>query len=144
VEVDISGQIIQGLNLILTYAYTDAEVLEGANKGNRLWNVPKHAGSLWARYDVQYEPLRGLSIGAGIYAQDKRPGDPANTYFLPAQARVDAMVRYRPPAMHSRLSLQLNIYNLADSTLYGGTLGDRFSVNVDVPRTFVGSIRYEM
>ena len=144
VEVDISGQIIQGLNLILTYAYTDAEVLEGANKGNRLWNVPKHAGSLWARYDVQYEPLRGLSIGAGIYAQDKRPGDPANTYFLPAQARVDAMVRYRPPAMHSRLSLQLNIYNLADSTLYGGTLGDRFSVNVDAPRTFVGSIRYEM
>lgn len=144
VEVDISGQVARGLDLILTYAYTDAEVLEGANKGNRLWNVPKHAGSLWAHYDVQYEPLRGLSIGAGIYAQGKRPGDPANTYFLPAQARVDAMVRYRPPVLKSRLSLQLNAYNLANETLYGGTLGNRFSVNVGVPRTFVGSIRYEM
>lgn len=144
VEVDISGQVARGLDLILTYAYTDAEVLEGANKGNRLWNVPKHAGSLWARYDMQSEPLRGLSIGAGIYAMGKRPGDTANTYFLPAQARVDAMVRYRPPVLKSRLSLQLNAYNLADSTLYGGTLGDRFSVNVGMPRTFVGSIRYEM
>ncbi|MDF0678754.1 MAG: TonB-dependent receptor, partial [Nitrosomonas sp.] len=77
-------------------------------------------------------------------AQGKRPGDPANTYFLPAQARVDAMVRYRPPVLKSRLSLQLNAYNLANETLYGGTLGNRFSVNVGVPRTFVGSIRYEM
>ncbi|HRN82827.1 TonB-dependent siderophore receptor [Nitrosomonas europaea] len=144
VEVDVSGQVTRGLDLILTYAYTDAEVLEGNNKGNRLWNVPKHAGSLWARYDMQYEPLRGLSVGVGVYAMGKRLGDTANTFVLPAQTRVDAMVRYRPPAMHSRLSLQLNIYNLADSTLYGGTLGDRFSVNVDAPRTFIGSIRYEM
>lgn len=71
VEVDISGQVARGLDVILTYAYTDAEVLEGDNKGNRLWNVPKHAGSLWARYDVPYEPLRGLSVGAGIFALGK-------------------------------------------------------------------------
>ena len=144
VEVDVSGQVVKGLDVILTYAYTDAKMLEGDNKGNRLWNVPKHAGSVWARYDMQNETLRGLSFGAGVYVQDKRPGDPANTYFLPSQARVDAMVRYRPPMMKSRLSLQLNVYNLADNTLYGGTLGDRFSVNVGTPRTFVGSIHYAM
>lgn len=144
VEVDVSGQITSGLNLILTYAYTDAEALEGDNKGNRLWNVPKHAGSVWARYDMQVEQLRGLSFGAGVFIQDKRPGDPMNTYFLPAQARVDAMVRYRPPVMNSRLSLQLNAYNLADDTLYGGTLGDRFSINVGMPRMFIGSIHYAM
>ncbi|MEZ4720309.1 MAG: TonB-dependent receptor [Flavobacteriales bacterium] len=128
----------------LTYAYTDAEILEGNNKGNRLWNVPKHAGSVWARYDMQNETLRGLSFGAGVYVQNKRPGDNANTYFLPSQARVDAMVRYQPKLMKSRLSLQLNAYNLADDNLFGGTLDDRNSVNVGIPRMFIGSIHYAM
>lgn len=144
VEVDIAGEIARGLSLILTYAYTDAKILKGDDQGNQLFNVPKHAGSLWARYDVPYEPLHGLSFGAGIFVQGKRPGDTANTYFLPSQARVDAMVRYRLPVAKSRLSLQLNAYNLADETLYGGTLGDRFSINVGMPRTFIGSIHYAM
>ena len=67
VEVDISGQITQGLNLILTYAYTDTKILEGENRGNRLFNVPKQSGSVWARYDMQNETLRGLSFGAGVF-----------------------------------------------------------------------------
>lgn len=144
VEVDISGQITQALNLILTYAYTDTETLTGDNPGNRLWNVPLHAGSLWARYDVQTESFRGLSFGGGVFVQDKRAGDPANTFELPAQTRLDAMIRYRPPILQSRLSFQLNAYNLADENLYGGTLGDRFSLNVGIPRMFIGSIQYAM
>lgn len=143
-EVDVSGQITNGLSLIMTYAYTDAEVTKGANQGNRLWNVPKQSGSLWARYDIQNESLRGLSVGAGIYAQGRRPGDPENTFYLPSQARVDAMVRYQPKFMNSRLSLQLNAYNLANSTLYGGTAGNRNNINVGPPRMFIGSIRYTM
>lgn len=144
VEVDVSGQIASGLNLILTYAYTDAKVLEGDNRGNRLWNVAKHSGSIWARYDMQVESLHGLSFGAGVYVMDKRPGDPENTFLLPAQARVDAMVRYRPSILNSRLSLQFNAYNLADSTLFGGTMGNRNSINVGLPRMFIGSIHYAM
>ncbi|MBX3641331.1 MAG: hypothetical protein KF888_12695 [Nitrosomonas sp.] len=46
--------------------------------------------------------------------------------------------------MHSRLSLQLDAYNLADDTLYGDTLGDRFSMNAGIPRMFIGSIHYAM
>ncbi len=144
VEVDISGQVAQGLDLILTYAYTDAKILEGNNKGNQLFNVPKHSGSVWARYDMQNEALRGLSFGAGVYVRDKRPGDTANTYLLPSEARVDAMVRYRPKLMKSRVTLQLNAYNLTNDNLFGGTLGDRNSITVGMPRTFVGSINYAM
>ncbi|MCC8996221.1 MAG: TonB-dependent receptor [Nitrosomonas sp.] len=144
VEVDVSGEIARGLSLVLTYAYTDTEILEGDNKGNKLFNVPKHSGSIWTRYTMQNEALRGLSFGAGVFVLDKRPGDTANTYFLPSQARVDAMVRYQLPVAKSRFSVQFNAYNLADQTLYGGTIGDRFSVNVGMPRTFVGSIHYAM
>ncbi len=93
---------------------------------------------------MQNEIWRGLSFGAGVFVQVKRPGDPANTFFLPSQARVDAMVRYRLLVMNSRFGLQLNAYNLADSTLYGGTAGNRFNINVGTPRMFVGSIHYAM
>jgi iron complex outermembrane receptor protein len=49
VEIDVTGKVTDGLNLIATYAYTDAVILKGANAGNRLWNVPRNAGSLWAK-----------------------------------------------------------------------------------------------
>ncbi|MDD1619967.1 MAG: TonB-dependent receptor, partial [Methylococcaceae bacterium] len=52
VEIDISGRVTDGLNLIATYAYTDAVILKGSNAGKRLWNVPRNAGSLWAKYDL--------------------------------------------------------------------------------------------
>ena len=142
IEVDIAGRVTEALSLILTYAYTDAKVTEGDNKGKRLWNVPIHAGSLWARYEVPAEWVRGLTVGSGVFVQDKREGDVSNTYSLPVQTRIDAMVRYQPPMFDSRLSFQLNGYNLANETLYGGTLGDRFSINVGVPRMFIGSIHW--
>lgn len=134
----------EALSLILTYAYTDAKVTEGADKGRRLWNVPIHGGSLWARYEVPSEWVRGLTVGSGVFVQDKRQGDPSNSYSLPIQTRIDAMVRYQPPILDSRLSFQLNAYNLANETLYGGTLGDRFSINVGMPRMFIGSIHWAL
>jgi len=144
IELDVSGRVTEGLSLILTYAYTDAKVTEGPNKGKRLWNVPTHAGSLWARYEVPADLVRGLTVGSGVYVQDKREGDVANTYHLPVQTRIDAMIRYQPPILDSRLSVQLNAYNLANETLYGGTLGDRFSINVGMPRMFIGSIHWAL
>jgi iron complex outermembrane receptor protein len=142
IELDIAGQVTEALSVILTYAYTDAKVTEGDNKGKRLWNVPIHGGSLWARYEVPAEWVRGLTVGSGVFVQDRRQGDQLNTYSLPMQTRIDAMVRYQPPILNSRLSFQLNAYNLANETLYGGTLGDRFSINVGIPRMFVGSIHW--
>ncbi len=142
IELDVAGRVTEALSLILTYAYTDAKVTEGADKGKRLWNVPIHGGSFWARYDVPSEWVRGLTVGSGVFVQDRRQGDPSNTYSLPMQTRIDAMVRYQPPTLDSRLSFQLNAYNLANETLYGGTLGDRFSINVGIPRMFIGSIHW--
>ena len=46
VEVDVTGKITDNLNLIATYAYTDAIAEKGDNQGKRLWNVPRNAGSL--------------------------------------------------------------------------------------------------
>jgi iron complex outermembrane receptor protein len=49
VEVDIAGRITEGLSLIASYAYTDAKITKGDNQRNRLWNVPRNSGGLWAK-----------------------------------------------------------------------------------------------
>lgn len=140
IEIDIAGRVSEGLSVITTYAYTDAEILKGDNQGNRLWNVPEHAGSVWLKYDLQQESLRGLTAGGGVFVQGKRQGDNQNSYQLPGYARVDLLLKYQVPVSTARMNLQLNVNNLFDETYYAGTLGDRFSINVAAPRTFIGSV----
>ncbi|MBK8816159.1 MAG: TonB-dependent receptor [Methylococcaceae bacterium] len=144
VEIDVSGQVTDGLSIIASYAYTDAAILKSDNnQGNRLWNVPRNAGSLWAKYDMQYEALRGLSLGAGVYFQSQKQGDNANSYQLPGWGRVDMLVKYQLPIPKAKTTLQFNIDNLLDHQYYTATLGDRFTVNVGQPRTFMGSVKVE-
>ena len=149
IEFDISGQVTEGLSLIATYAYTDAVILKGSDfagnilDGKRLWNVPRNAGSLWAKYDLQHPSLLGLSVGAGVYIQDQKEGDRLNTYQLPGWARVDALVKYRLPIAKAKTTLQFNVENLLDQQYYTATQGDRVSINVGQPRTFMGSVKVE-
>ncbi|GJL56682.1 MAG: ferrichrome-iron receptor [Nitrospirales bacterium] len=144
VEIDLAGQITDTLSLIATYAYTDIEITKGQNKGNRLHNAAKHIGSVWARYDgLPKTPLEGLSVGAGIYLASEREGDTANTYQLPGYGRVDTLARYQFPFYATRMSVQLNVFNLLDKTYYESTIGDRFTITPGAPRTFLGSIRIE-
>lgn len=143
VEIDISGRVTDGLSLIASYAYTDAAILKGNNQGKQLWNVPRNAGSFWAKYDLQQEALRGLSVGAGVYFQDQKQGDNANSYQLPGWGRVDALVKYSLPVAKTKTTFQFNIENLLDHEYYTATMNDRFSVNVGQPRTFMGSIKVE-
>ncbi len=51
-ELNVTGEILPGLNLIASYAYTDAEVTEDntIEEGNLLINVPENQASLWTTY----------------------------------------------------------------------------------------------
>lgn len=144
VEVDISGRVTEGLSLIGTYAFTDAVILKGDNAGNRLWNVPENAGSLWARYDLQQETLRGLTVGAGVYFQSRKEGDTANSFELPGYGRLDALVKYQLPVAKAKTTLQLNVENLLDHKYYVSTVGwSPAFVNPGASRTFMGSVKVE-
>ncbi len=53
VELDVTGEILPGWNIIAAYALIDAEVTADTNAdivGNRLFNVPRHNASLWTTY----------------------------------------------------------------------------------------------
>lgn len=142
IEVDVAGEVTEGLSLIATYAFTDARILKGRNQGSHLFNVPEHSGSLWAKYDMQQAPLRGLSLGAGLFLLGQREGDNGNTFQLPGYGRVDALVKYQLPVASSKLSLQFNVENLLDHRYYVAASG-RASVNPGASRTFIGSVRVE-
>lgn len=145
VEIDISGRITDNLSLIGSYAYTETSIVKAtSNQGNQLWNVPRNAGSLWAKYDFTQDELRGLSFGAGAYFQSQKQGNNANTYQLPGWGRLDAMIKYQLPfTQKSKTTLQLNVENLLDHEYYAASSGNQFFVNPGAPRTFIGSVKVE-
>lgn len=139
-EFDLSGQLTRHLSAIATYTYSDAKIVRdnGGNKGNRLHNVPRHAASLWAKYDTAPAAEHGLVAGAGLYLVGKRQGDDANSWQLPGYARVDAMLGWRTRLGPVPAMFQVNVQNLFDKTYI-----DRGSstAKYGAPRTVIGSLR---
>jgi iron complex outermembrane receptor protein len=151
VEIDLSGRITDQFSLIASYAYIDAVVAKDNSgfEGNRIDNVPKHALSLWGRYDFPGpSALSGLSLGLGGVAIDARPGDLANSFTLPGYVRLDTMAAYRFRLGGNALTAQLNVRNLLDKHYFESTdpfvnAPPRLGVAVGAPRSIIGSIRVE-
>lgn len=122
VELDVQGQIYEGLSLIGTYAYTHTEILEdianSANVGNRLPYAPENQGSVWLKYDFNGGLLKGFMLGSGVYASGERFGDNANTYTDDAYARLDLMAGYKMKLGGKTLTTQLNINNVNDAEYF--------------------------
>ncbi|MGF1541138.1 MAG: TonB-dependent siderophore receptor, partial [Pleurocapsa sp.] len=116
IELDLTGEILPGWNVIAAYAYTDAEVTEdnAIAVGNRLANVPENAASLWTTYKIQDGSLQGLGFGLGLYYAGDRNADLDNTAFLPNYFRTDAAIFYE----RERWRAGLNFTNLFDETYY--------------------------
>lgn len=124
IEVDVAGSLTSDLDIIASYAYTDAEVKEGENAGKRPVNVARHTGSLSLAYDMGEIGPSGntLKIGAGIRAVSDRPGINNNSYDLPGYAVVDAFAAYTF-ALERPITVQLNLKNIFDRTYYTSSIG---------------------
>jgi iron complex outermembrane recepter protein len=143
IEFDISGQPLEGWNLIASYAYTDTKIMDNSEQnGNRLPNAPRHAGSFWTTYDLPWQTVRGLTVGAGAYIQSDKAGDRLDTFKLPGWVRMDAMLKYQLPIANSKTSFQFNVENLLDKQYYSAA-GGSLSVVPGQPRTFMGSVKVE-
>jgi iron complex outermembrane receptor protein len=141
IEFEIVGRVIEGLNLIGSYALTDTRITESSDgdRGNRLPNVPLHAGSLWTTYDVTDQ----FTVGAGVYVAGQREGDAANSYQLPGYARLDMMAAYRWFIGRSRLTAQVNVNNVLDKDYFSHSTESRFGALPGQPLTVLGSVRFE-
>ena len=147
-ELDVTGEIASGWNLIASYAWLPTiEITEDSNlgqEGNRLFNAPRHSGSVWTTYVFRDGAVDGLTLGAGVFAVSEREGDNANSFEADGYGRVDLMARYPFMLAGTRLTAQLNIENLFDNEYIESTGNSRISGNhPGAPLTALLSLRLE-
>ncbi|WP_223878935.1 MULTISPECIES: TonB-dependent siderophore receptor [Enterobacteriaceae] len=146
IEVDVAGSLTDNLNIIGSYGYTDAKVLEDPDyAGKPLPNVPRHTGSLFLTYDIHnvYDS-NTLTVGGGGHALSRRSGTNGADYYLPGYAVADVFAAYKMKLQYP-VTLQVNVKNLFNKTYYtssiasnnlGNQIGDPREVQFTVKMSF--------
>jgi len=119
-ELSAVGQITPAWQIIAGVANVNTKILEGARtsttqNGAQIRYSPKVTATLWTTYKL---PM-GLTLGGGARYVDTQARSTTNaaststTFFpeIPSYTVFDAMVGYE---VNKNVSIQLNIYNLAD------------------------------
>ena len=134
-ELSASGKITEKWQVFAGYSYLKSELVDPGKKGNRngsinttalsdkgneMPNTPKNSFSLWTTYEV----MPKLTVGGGAFYVDEVFGDTANTVYVPAYTRFDAMASYK---LTKNIDLQLNVQNLTDKTYYDKAYASHFA-----------------
>ncbi|AFZ42414.1 TonB-dependent siderophore receptor [Halothece sp. PCC 7418] len=142
IELDVSGEILLGWNIIASYSYIDAEITEDNQfkMGNSLAGVPEHSASLWTTYQIQSGNLEGLELGFGFNWVGARQGDLSNSFELDPYFVLDAAVSYQ----RENWQFALNLKNLFDTEYIVGTPRTRTrGIEPGDPFTIIGSFNYQ-
>ncbi|SHG37984.1 TonB-dependent receptor [Pedobacter caeni] len=121
-EFDLVGEIVEGLNVTLNYAYTDPKVTKGESanknlKGTFVANAAKHISNGWLSYSFKKQGalLNGFGLSGGYQYQGKRV---AGTGFtepnLPDYIRFDAGLSYSK----GKFNISAVVNNLLDRKLF--------------------------
>jgi len=128
-EMDVSGYVTPNLQLVFSYGFNNAEIVEDAIEvfiGERIGGAPQHNANFWGRYDFSNASfLRGIGIGFGAQFVDERftwynPTYDTDRVLLPAYTVFEAAVYYKPSNTNMQLILKVN--NLFDETYWLGGL----------------------
>jgi len=140
VELDASGSLAPGLDIVAAYAFTDAKVTKGNEQYFPVGMVPagqpRNRGSFWSTYTVHRGAISGFAFGAGVTAQEEVYANWGDPRHLPGYAIVDALLAY-----HGRsFMVQFNFTNLTEARSYQGV--STLRVAPGAPRSLVTSIAY--
>lgn len=122
-EVEQHGRLTSRWELLASYALLDSKLVQSqyypAAVGAPLANVPRNTFSFWSAYKL---PWRVEAGGGGEFvdrrtASSTAPFDPTTGLVkeVPGYWEFNAMARY---PLTERLSLQINLYNLANKYYY--------------------------
>lgn len=139
-EIDITGEIMDGWQVIASLGYVDAEVTKDDTPsyvGNRLIGTPYWSGSLWTTYEFHTGTLEGLKLGAGITAVGERAGDLERPFYVDGYYRVDAAVSYK---INDNLNFSLVGRNLTDEKYIEST-ASRTENHPGAPINFMAAIK---
>lgn len=148
-EAEVTANPISGLNFIFGYSFNNSKLNNAEANVNDLRPVtagPESLINFWISYNLQTSKFKGLGIGFGgnygsealIYNQNlAAAGSPADiqTFSLPSYSVLNTALYYDQPKY--RLSMKVN--NLTDELYFNGYS----TINVQSPRTFMGSVAYK-
>jgi len=125
VELELSSDINDQLNLSAAYTYTDSRITEDVEgslyEGHQITGVPRNQASLWATYRLRDGLFKGLRLGGGV-----RHFDSTFAYTNPALygrldsgdvTLLDASIGY---ALDENWSAEINARNLLDKEYVAG------------------------
>ena len=144
VELDLSGEILPGWNIITSYAYIDAEVTEDNDPaiiGSRLTNIPEHSASLWTTYEIQQGSWQGLGFGGGFTFVGERQGGLPNSFSVDSYFLTNAALFYNRKNWQARLNFD-NIFDVefieavGESQVRGVHPGEPFTVRGSIAVQF--------
>lgn len=153
IEVELTGRILDNLEVITGYSYIDAQYKEHTSYvyGSAPLNTPKHTFNVYANYSFK-EELQGLSVGAGVYYTGERPindwsaGAVTHEGIVPnqepfdvdANTQVNAQLAYK---VDNHWNFRVLVNNVFDSIGYNAY---RTSfINQTDPRNFSGVLTYK-
>jgi iron complex outermembrane receptor protein len=145
VELDVTGRIIEGLDVTINYAYTDSKVTEDTDPtrvGVAVAGTTRHIQNTWVSYAIQSGFFKGLGLSLGYQYQ----GDRSSWYVfdgtqksLPDYFRMDGSVHYTK----DNIRLALNVNNITDDYLYSGApYGNYYYWQTEAGRNYRLSMTY--
>ncbi|MBK5556063.1 TonB-dependent receptor, partial [Pseudomonas sp. TH05] len=143
-EAEVSGEVIERLQLLAGYTYTQTKTLEDADtsKNGSAGNsyVPRHLLRVWGDYALD-GALDKFSIGAGVNAQSDnyRTSPTSSRHITQAGYAIwNGRIGYR---IDETWSLALNGNNLFDKRYYRTVGTEGFGNFYGDPRNFMLSVK---
>lgn len=129
IEIDIKGQIMRGLDVIINYAFTEAKITKDSDKniiGTQVPGSSRHIQNAWLNYRIERGVLSGIGISVGYQYQVKRSPwfvFDGSENSLPDYFRLDGSLSYQK----EKIGFNLVINNILNKYLYSGApYGDFF------------------
>lgn len=144
-EVEVTGELTDGLHVSAGYAYTRTKILVAAvSQVGQAYapTTPKHNLTLWGNYRLPTSgPLAGLEIGGGLransdfYSQIGTVRFAANGYTV-----ASALLAYN---IDERLKLSVNVENLFDRHYYTKVGNATANNYYGTPRSVMATLRFK-
>ncbi len=122
-EIDVRGKILEGLNIIANYAFTESVVnksnVESIKVGTIVPGYSKHTANSWLNYTVSNGKLKGLGASVGGTFLAGRQTDTWSTGLekLPNYFKMDGGLSYET----GKLKFTANMFNILNEYLYSGS-----------------------
>ncbi|WP_316799639.1 TonB-dependent receptor [Pedobacter frigidisoli] len=124
-ELDVIGKIMPNWNVIASYSYNRAKILESGTAGEvgiQKPNSPKNTANLWTRYTFTDGAVKGFGVALGVNYMDKRNliydarFSPVDQITIPSYILFNAGLFYNI----GKLQLQLNANNIGNKKHWVG------------------------